>query len=225
MQKGKKKTAILRKGIVNEAENTIMLPCCTFSSFWFFFQLDHHLSENTHCIKKRYRDSQWDIRTVCVWRHREQAPQLQRQQRNLPSLLQFIQTWITLDQANSDYSLSLMTKKPQTSRRSKTTRRPISRNLDEEIPGTAVQGHPAPGNLAQQTARGLSDLVESLPLHSEAFLLLFPGPCWWSLPNKTDQLLTRQNGSAQMFLHGKSLAMQTNKQKVPELVGSVWYII
>lgn len=71
----KKNPAILRKGIVSEAENTILLPCCTFSSFWVFFRFDNCLSENTYYIKERYRDRQWDIRMVCVWKHNEQAPE------------------------------------------------------------------------------------------------------------------------------------------------------
>lgn len=88
---------------------------------------------------------------------------------NLFSLLCFIRTWTTLDQAISDYSLSLITKEQVGG-----LELPRLAGTWMRVPATPVQGHPAPGNLTQQTARGLSDLVESLPLPFLSISYAFP---------------------------------------------------
>lgn len=74
-----------------------------------------------------------------------------------------------------------------------------------QLLNTAVQVHPALSDLKQQTAR--SDLVRSLPLSLQAFLMLFPGPCRWPLSNKRVTLDMTQHGSSQMLLEHKSLAI------------------
>lgn len=121
--------------------------------------------------------------------------------------------------------------------RSRTIKRPISSNLDEEIPATAVQVHPAPGNLTQQTARRLRPGRES-SLKLVSIYSAFPwSPLLALVKRERPTVDMTQHGSSQMFLHHKSLATQpctpTNlwffhcyiQLQVPEQVGSVWYII
>lgn len=63
--------------------------------FLGFFQVDHHLSENTYCNKKRHRGRQWDTRCTeeFVYEDTLNKPCGSRDYREtLSSLLHFIQT-------------------------------------------------------------------------------------------------------------------------------------
>lgn len=77
----------------------------------------------------------------------------------------------------NDYSLSLMTKEQVGDL--ELSRDQLAgtwmRRYHPQLLNTAAEVHPALSDLKQQTAR--SDLVRSLPLSLQAFLMLFPGPC------------------------------------------------
>lgn len=77
----------------------------------------------------------------------------------------------------NDYSLSLMTKEQVGDL--ELSRDQLAgtwmKRYHPQLLNIAVEVHPALSDLKQQTAR--SDLVRSLPLSLQAFLMLFPGPC------------------------------------------------
>lgn len=119
-----------------------------------FFQFDHCLSENTYCNKERYRSRQWDTKSIKEFVYEDTLNKLRGSRDYTETCpLCFNPPKHELTGRCKKWLLTVPHDK-RTSRRSRTTKRPINRNLDEEIAATAVEVHPAPGNLTQQTARG-----------------------------------------------------------------------
>lgn len=123
-------------------------------------------------------------RRVCVWRHTEQALWLQGLQRNLSSLLHFIQTWITLNQASRDYSLSLMTKEQAGG-----LELPTGTWMKRQQPGSA--GAPSSRQSCTADSQGTVRPGKKSSFTLVSISYAFPWSShWWPLSNKNDQTLT-----------------------------------
>lgn len=133
----------------------LLTPHCV-PSWVFFFNLIIAFSENMYYKNKRYRGRQQDnqrYKMASVWRNAEQPIWLHRLKRILLYLLQSIQTWIILDQANNDYSLSLMTKEQLGD---------LGLSRDQFVGTWMKSYHPQLLNTAVQVLLSPGDLVRSL---------------------------------------------------------------
>lgn len=133
IQKGKN-PALLRKGIVNETENAIMLSCRTFSHFWVFFNLIITF-QKTHIAIRKDRGRQWDTRSIEEFVY-DDTPNKFCGPRDYKLILSASFHPNMNYTGSSNHWLLTIPHNKRTSRRSRTTK--ISRNLDESTSYTST---------------------------------------------------------------------------------------